>query len=114
MSIYEKITAYDRAVYWGPPVPDGMGGNTYPEAVEIGCRWTDIQEVVKSSNGEDVTSKAKIFTDIIVDENGYLYHGVITEIDPLADPRDQGAVHIRATKLVYNIKNTKLLRKAWI
>ena len=115
MSIYDKITQYDDCVYWGPAVPDGMGGNTYPAAVQIGCRWTDVKEVVTTSNGEDVTSKAKIFTSIIVDENGYLYHGLLADLaSPTDDPRTQGAYRIMKTKLVYDIRNTKLLRKAWV
>jgi hypothetical protein len=115
MSIYDKIVAYDKCVYWGPPVPDGMGGNTYPAAVEIGCRWTEVKEVIEKSDGEDVTSKSKIFTSIDTVENGYLFHGLLADLaTPTDDPRTQGAYRIIHTKRLTNLRNTKVLRKAWV
>jgi hypothetical protein len=115
MSIYEKITESDTCVYWGPPVPDGMGGNCFPDPVETGCRWTDTEEVIKGTNGEDVTSKSKIFTAIDVVTNGYLFHGLLTDLTSFTSPPTAEDAHrILRTKRVYNMRNTKLLRKAWV
>ena len=77
------------AVYWGTPVKDGYGAYTFATAVEILCRWEDKTGTFINNKGEQVFSKAEVYTLQDVDENGYLYLG---DLDDLASNPDDPMV----------------------
>lgn len=68
------------AVYWGSPQEDGYGGKTYDDPIEIRCRWEDSVQVVSASNGEEIISRAVVFTDTDLEENGLLYLGTMEDL----------------------------------
>jgi len=88
MSITDTIAAacVQTAVYWGNPVPDGYGSFTFDTPVEIACRWEDRTGTFMSNKGEQIFSKAHVFTTQDVDERGWIYLGELTDLD--SDPDD--------------------------
>ena len=90
------------AVYWGSPVHDGYGGKTYADPVEISCRWEDrvekISTISTSKLGEEIISKAQVFTTQDVEEMGWLFLGDLDDLDSdeEADPMTvDGAYEIK-------------------
>lgn len=73
-----------RAVYWGSPTPDKDGGMTFAEPVEIKCRWKDSNELKLRGDGQYYSTKAKILTNSILVEGGYLWKGTLAELTTLA------------------------------
>lgn len=68
------------AVYWGNPQDNGYGGFTYDDPVEIKCRWEDMHQVVTATNGEEVVSRAVVYVDIDLEENGVIYLGTMEDL----------------------------------
>jgi len=86
------------AVYWGTPVADGYGGKDFADPVEISCRWENTTEKIMNSNGEEVVSRAQVFTTQDVDELGYLFLGDLDDLNSAeeADPMSaDGAYEIK-------------------
>lgn len=69
------------AVYWGNPQPDGYGGETFDPPIEINCRWTSTNELIRAGNGEQVVTKGKILSPTTLEEGGYLYLGSLDDLD---------------------------------
>ena len=86
---FVQSVCVQTAVYWGNPQPDGYGGKTYDDPVEISCRWDEkIQVITKQligTQGEEVISKAEILLTQDVDENGLLYLGVLDDLDSASE-----------------------------
>ncbi len=77
------------AVYWPSPEPDGYGGMSYDDPEEVAVRWDDTTEVVTSSEGKEIVSRAKILTPHDLEEQGRLYLGRLTDLtdDQRNDPQ---------------------------
>lgn len=69
------------AVYWGSPAPDGYGGYTFAEAVEIDCRWVDTTEMIMDAKGENVVSRASVQVAQDLDVDGMLFLGTLNDLD---------------------------------
>lgn len=82
MSIRRFITGKlnQTAVYWGNPQENGYGGKTYDDPVEIKCRWEDMTQIVTSANGEEFISRAEVYTDTDLNEDGLLYLGDMEDL----------------------------------
>ena len=83
------------AVYWpvGNATDDGDGNITHPSAVEISCRWQDVNELVMGIDGEQFLSRAVIYADRELDDHGWLLLGNLPQG---ADPRAvDGAYRIK-------------------
>lgn len=72
----------EEATYWGAPVSDGLGGNTYNAPIQFFCRWEERQEEFVNSDGELKISNAIVFANRSFDTLGYLYLGVSVAADP--------------------------------
>ena len=90
------------AVYWGAPVADGYGGKTFDDPVEIDCRWENQVEKISwqgaSKLGEEIVSRAQVFTTQDVDELGWLFLGDLDDLSSAeeADPMSvDGAYEIK-------------------
>ena len=75
-------------VYWASPTPDGYGGFTYSDPTEIMGRWEDMQELIKTTDGEEQLSQARVWLMQDVDEGGYLYLGTLDDLDSDPQPED--------------------------
>jgi len=87
MSIADTLirACVQTAVYWGSPVADGYGGFTFASPVEIACRWEEKTGTFINRKGEQIFSKAYVFTLQDVVERGYLYLGELTDLDSNPD-----------------------------
>ena len=85
-------------VYWGNPVDDGRGGYTYDTPVDILGRWEEVNEVIIGSNGREMVSRVRVFLKQVVDEEGAMYLGELSDLDSAPDPTDSAvnALHIIA------------------
>lgn len=87
MSIVSFISrkAVQDAVYWGSPSPDGQGGFSFADPIEIKCRWEETKQVVTDTKGNEITSRAVIFVLQDIDEEGYLMLGTLETLYDLAE-----------------------------
>jgi len=79
--VFPERNLNQTAVYWGNPTPDGYGGYTFDEAVEIDCRWVDTIEVITDAKGENVVSRANVQVAQDVDVDGMLFLGTLDDLD---------------------------------
>lgn len=64
------------ALYWAPTGNrDGFGKMILADPVPIKCRWEDKSELVRTRQGSEITSRAQVFTDRDVEEEGVLWLG---------------------------------------
>lgn len=105
------------AVYWGSPVPDGYGGRTYDDPVEIPCRWVNTTEVITDGKGNEIVCRAEVQVSQDLDEQGTLYLGTLEDLDSdeEADPtKILGAYRIKRFDKTPTIKGTSFYRKAYL
>jgi hypothetical protein len=69
-----------KAAYWGNPQEDGYGGKLYDDPIEIDCRWEDTNQIILMANGEELLSRAIVFTEQDLEENGLLYLGTLDDL----------------------------------
>jgi len=81
LETFIKSVCVQTAVYWGNPQPDGRGGYTFDEPVEIGCRWDQKIQVIVGTTGKEIVSKAEILVTQDIDEEGFLFLGSLTDLD---------------------------------
>ena len=104
------------ALYWATPMPDGWGGNTWDDPVELDCRWEQKQELFIDAHGDEVRSAAVVYLDQDVDTGGFLMLGDLDDISSSSEsPDDVGeAFEIRGFAKIPNIKGTKFERRVWL
>ena len=104
-----------KAVYWGPPVDDGVGGYTFPDPVEIDCRWTVVSGEVTEARTHDVLSDSFLMVDRDVVVRGYLLLSLLADITPGVSPIDvDGAREIIGFMKIPNKRATEFLRKVTV
>jgi len=117
---FMKRTCNQTAVYWGDPVDDGYGGETFGSRypVEIDCRWEDVKEVIQDAQGNEIVSRSRIYVLEDVDEEGYLYLGTLDDLDSdeLENPKKlNGAFKIKRFDKIPSIRGSnEFVRKAYI
>jgi hypothetical protein len=112
MSIFEKAVAYDYCVYWPPKknasnqtATDRYGNQLFDDAVELKCRWDDVRQIIKSTDGTDRQSNAEVITDQLVELGGVLWHGRLAEA-PRTPPLENT---ILVVETITNLKKTKTI-----
>lgn len=113
MSIISKMRK-QTAVYWGPPVESGDGDQTYPDPVEIECRWEDVNGAVLSFPSNDVLNDSTVYSDRDLEVNGYLYLGTLSEVDGLTPDEVPLARRIKGFSKLPNLRATEYLRTATV
>jgi hypothetical protein len=106
-----------KCVYWGNPVNNGYGGYTFDEPIEINCRWEATGIVNFQHNGVEVQAKHEVYVDRDVDEEGYLWFGLLEDVDSglIATPIDiEDAEMIVRFDKIPNLRGTKYTRKAFL
>lgn len=117
MSRYLTKNLNQTVVYWGNPQPDGFGGHSYDDPVEVDARWQHKQELFVNVAGQEVRSAAIVYTDQDVDLDGYLYLGELTDLSSgeEVDPQIVSDAHrIGAFRRTPNLKASAFERKAWL
>jgi hypothetical protein len=116
-----KSTCVQIAVYWGNPVENGFGGKTFDDPIEITCRWEnriDLGEQVANRVGNELNCNAVVFVTQDLDEEGWLYLGVLDDLDSnqVDDPMSvEGAFEIKRFDKIPTLRSTtQFLRKAYL
>jgi len=83
ISSFVASTCVQTAVYWGNPVNDGHGQNTYDAPVEIPCRWEGKKQLLKTydSKGNIIEYIGVVFVNQDLDEDGCLFLGTLDDLD---------------------------------
>lgn len=103
------------AVYWGNPQPSGYGGYTYADGVEVSVRWEDKQETFVSAAGNESLSRAIVYANTDMVNEGYLYLGELTDLgSDISDPTQVDSYEIKAVAKIPSLDATQFLRKAWL
>ena len=87
------------AVYWGNPVDNGFGKNTYDDPVELpppdnGVRWVQKVQVLRDWEGKGDIFECIGFVYVLqeLDKDGCLFLGTLSDLDsdeydsPLSNP----------------------------
>jgi hypothetical protein len=108
MSVMGTIQRFctQKAVYWGNPAPDGYGGYTYDNPVEIDCRWEDRKDLITDNDGNQIVSRARVFVTQDLNEQGWLYLGDLDDLDSAPTPKESGAYQIKRFDRVPAAKST--------
>jgi len=108
-----------KAVYWPSPTPDGYGGYTYGEPVEVDVRWTVKQDKFLSSQGagngvEEILSRAVVLSETDFDMKGRLALMNLIDLSSSSTPETEGALTIEGFEKIPTIKADQFLRKAFL
>ncbi len=102
-----------KATYWVLTGGGGFAGYTYATPVVINVRWEVKQELFRDAAGEEVLSKAIIFTEQDVTVGDYLALGELdTVLDPTTLPGE--TFRIRAFEKVTDLQNVGVVRKVMV
>lgn len=87
--LMKKVTKDDTAVYWANPVVSADGSFTFDTPVEVNCFWNDVNELIRTDDGREVVSRAKVYVVQDLDDKGMLFHGKLTDLTTAQknDPR---------------------------
>jgi len=115
MSIIDRMRK-QSAVYWGPSVPDGDGGFTFPAPVELRVRWEDIEGAVPDPQRQDQVSNTIVYVGQDVEIKGWLWEGALADLPSgTTTPNELDDAHeIKGTKNTPNIKATETLREVYL
>ena len=104
------------AVYWPSPVPDGYGQYAFGIPSEIRVRWENKQELFIDPQGDELLSKAVVYTASDVVVGGYLYLGLEAELSSdHSDPQTiTQAFKIKQFGKLPTLSATQYLRTAWL
>ena len=107
---YMKRVAKQTAVYWGTPVADKFGKNSFVIPIEIKCLWSDKKELMIDDNGKETISKAVVYVLQDLDEQGMLFLGLLTDLTTAQkdDPaKVKNAYEIRQFLKIPSLTNTR-------
>lgn len=106
------------AVYWENPENDGFGQQIFAVGREIKVRWDDKIVVITDKQGKEITCQAEIMVQEDIDENGYLFLGVLSDLtsDEKANPEAvKKAYPVKSFTKISMIKSTtEFVRKVYL
>lgn len=103
------------AVYWEITGVDEFGKPTYQDAIEISCRWEDVQEVFITANGEKAISKAQLIVDRDLKNESVIFLGLASDLTDILVPKNNdGAWEIRWYGKLPDFKGKKFLREVML
>lgn len=116
MTDFTTRNLHQKCCYWGNPIPDGYGGFTFDEPVELDCRWEDISMTELAALGIASTIRSEVYLSQDVDEQGMLLLKELVELDSSEynDPVSAGAFIIVRFDRIPTLKANKFLRKAYV
>jgi len=108
-----------KAVYWPSPTPDGYGGYTYGEPVEVAVRWTIKREKFLTSQGtgngvEEVLSRVVVLSETDFDMKGRMALMNLIDLSSFGTPETEDALTIEGFEKIPTIKADQFLRKAYL
>jgi hypothetical protein len=81
------MTWYSRnlnqtVTYWGSPVKDAWGDQTYPSPATLRAHWKEEANVVAGLTGALFTSHAIIHVESDIQADGFIYLGTTSATNP--------------------------------
>jgi hypothetical protein len=98
------------ATYWAPGTVNIDGEQSPGAPVQLNVRWEDNAERKIIPSGEEVFFKSKVYSEVDLEVNGYLYLGTTAD----TNPRNVNAELIRVFDKVPNLTGTKYVRKSML
>jgi len=82
------IQRNQTCVYWAASQPDGYGGYTYANPVELKCRWQNVNQTIMNKESEEILCRAIVFVGQDIDDQGRLKLTTLAELSTAeqADP----------------------------
>lgn len=111
---FVESVCVQTAVYWGSPTPDGYGGYTYDDPIEISCRWEEKAQLVVTKDGKEVVSKGEILVTRDLDIDGMLYLGTLDDIDSDGSMHDEAVPIITKTAIPLFKSSTEFVRMVYV
>jgi len=110
------------AVYWGNPQPDGYGGYTFDDPVEINCRWEDVTVMIADQTGaskEEIEARSVVYVTEDLDIGGMLYLGTLDDLTSTEEASpiniERGVYVIRRFDKILSLSgDNNYLRKAYL
>jgi hypothetical protein len=102
-----------KITYWAPNTSNQFGGLSYGAPIILDGRWEDSMENVITPAGQEIVSRAKIYTDTPVRDTGYIYPGIPADLGVNPEAID-GAYEIRTVASIPDLRNLKRLWTAYI
>lgn len=93
-------------VYWAFTKRSGTGEILFSDPVEISGRKEDETEVVRTTDGREIVSKAKIFVDRNLILNSYLYEGELSDVTGESPQNVDGSFEIKVSGSSPNLAGT--------
>jgi hypothetical protein len=113
-----------KAIYWalasqeesGSVAFDDEGQAVFADPVEITCRWEDVVNQIPQRDGTMLGSSSKVYVDRDMNVGEMLLLGELDDIDSgfRDDPKEAGALAIMNFSKIPNLRNTELLRVAYL
>jgi hypothetical protein len=106
-----------KIVYWGSPVPDGVGGYTFADPIEVNGRWEDAQKLFRDASGNEVVSDSIVYLGQDVVNKGWLWLGEIADLNSSDQDNPEllsGAKEIRSFSKIPNLKADDYERMAFL
>lgn len=72
--------AVQTATYWRNAGPDGFGGYTFDDPIDILCRWEGKSEIKMTNTGQYYASAASLMTNHEIAVDDYVRLGSVTEL----------------------------------
>ena len=96
--------------YWAPAAENDHGEEGFAAPVVVPGRWEERQDQVVSATGEQMVSKAFVYSDISMVAEGYVALG---DLSAQANPHEaDGAWIIKGTIEVPSLRTNTLVRAA--
>lgn len=100
------------ATHWALTGRGEFSGFTYATPVTLSCRWEDKQELFRSAQGEELTSKAIVYVATDVIEGDYLIEGDYTDVSDPATLSE--AFRVMGFSKIPDLRNIQMVRKAFL
>lgn len=97
---------HQTLTYWPPGEDDRYGKHQSGAPVQLPCRWEDRTDEIQGKEGQQVTSRSRVFVEGDVDIDGYLYLGTSNAPDP---SQVDGAYEIQAKAHQPDLRNVREL-----
>jgi len=116
MTHFTERNLNQKCVYWGSPTPDGYGGYTYADPVELDCRWEDVVMAEQGTLGSEIELRSEVQVKVDVDEQGMMLLGELDDIDSADydNPVDAGADMIVRFNKIPTLDANHFYRKAYL
>jgi hypothetical protein len=99
-----------KCVCWGTPSLVGNGEKTYPDPVELSCRWEDRSQLVRNKDGQEVMSKSTVYLGEAVALDSFLFLSTLADLPDGATPLSvKTARKLLALDSIPNTANTETI-----